>query len=123
MTHPCANLRALWPFDTALAQEQYIQRMLQRYRETPTTDGHVRAADRQLARRLFRRGVPVALVEAAFSLAATRRLRRQDQAQPLNPIRSLHYFLPVLEELLADPPDPDYIDLLDLALRRHGGDS
>ena len=123
MTRVSANLRALWPFDTALGQEQYIQRMLQRYRETPTTAGHVRAADRHLARRLFRRGVPLARVEAALSLAATRRLLRQDQTQPLNLIRSLHYFLPVLEELLADPPDPRYIDLLDLRLRRHCSDS
>lgn len=112
-----SRLRTLWPFDTALGQEEYIQRLLQRYRNTPTTAGHIRPADRQLARRLFQRGVPLSLVEAALSLAAVRRLCRHPKASPLNPVRSLHYFLPVLEELVADPPDPNYIDFLNVKLR------
>lgn len=119
MTQRSSNLRARWPFDTALGQEHYIRRLLQRYRETPTTAGHIRAADRQLARRLFHRGVSLALVEAAFSLAAARRLFRRSQATPLSPIRSLHYFLPVLKELVEDPPDPSYIDYLNAKLRHH----
>ena len=119
MTHASSNLRTLWPFDTALGQEQYIQRLLQRYRETPTTAGHIRPADRQLARHLFHRGVPLTLAFAAFSLAATRRLFRRSPATPLNPIRSLYYFLPVLEELVADPPDPGYIEYINAKLRQH----
>jgi hypothetical protein len=113
------KLRTLWPFDTALGQEQYIQRLLQRYQETPTTAGHIRPTDQQLARHLFQRGVPLALAFAAFSLAATRRIFRRSQATPLNPIRSLHYFLPILEELVADPPDPSYIEYISAKLRQH----
>ena len=112
-------LRARWPFDTTLEQETYIQRLLQRYRELPTTAGHIRSADRQLARRLFQRGVPLALVEAALSLGAARRLFRHPKAESLNPVRSLHYFLPILEELSADPPDPAYIDYINAKLRLH----
>ena len=122
MTHASPKLRALWPFDTALEQEHYIQRLLQRYQETPTTAGHIRPADRQLARRLFQRGVPLVLVFAALSLAAARRLFRRSQT-PLCPIRSLHYFLPVLEELVADPPDPGYIKYIDAKLRQHESQS
>lgn len=114
-----SRLRALWPFDTTVGQEEYIQQVLQSYRDTPTTAGHIRPADRQLARRLFQRGVPLALVQAALSLAAMRRLCRHPKAPRLNPIRSLHYFLPVLEELVADPPDPRYIDFLNVKLRLH----
>ena len=114
-----SRLRALWPFDTTVGQEEYIQQVLQHYRDTPTTAGHIRHADRQLARRLFQRGVPLALVQAAMSLAAVRRLCRHPRAPRLNPVRSLHYFLPVLEELVADPPDPGYIDFLNVKLRLH----
>lgn len=114
-----SRLRTLWPFDTAVGQDEYIQQVLQHYRDTPTTAGHIRPADRQLARRLFLRGVPLALVQAALSLAAVRRLCRDRRVPRLNPVRSLHYFLPVLEELVADPPDPSYIDFLNVKLRLH----
>lgn len=118
-THASSLLRTLWPFDATLGKETYIQRLLQRYRETPTTAGHIRPADRQLARRLFQRGVPLSLIEAALSLGAARRIFRPPSATPLNPVRSLHYFLPILEELVAQPPDPAYIDYLNAKLRPH----
>jgi len=39
-------------------------------------------------------------------LASVCRTARRPEAMPLGPIRSLHYFLPVIEELLANPgPD------------------
>jgi hypothetical protein len=37
---------------------------------------------------------------------------------PLSPIRSLAYFLPAIEELLADPSPDNYIDYLRLKLNR-----
>ena len=111
-THGSDQLTSLWPFDTTLEQETYIQRVLRRYRETPTTAGHIRSADRQLARSLFQRGIPLSLVEAAVSLGAA-------LAMPLNPVRSLHYFLPILKELTTEPPDPGYIDYINVKLRLH----
>ena len=111
------HLRDQWPFDVHLDEPQYIQRLLESYRKTPTVAGYVRRADRLLAAKLYQRGVPLALVEAAFSLAAVRRIFRDPELGPLNPIRSLHYFLPVLDELLRTPPDPGYIQCLDLKLK------
>ena len=108
--------RAHWPFDVTLSQEQYVRRLLGNYQTTPTVAGHVRRADRQIAAKLYHRGVPLTLVEAAFSLAAVRRIFRDPKEPPLHPIRSLHYFLPVLDELLLDPPDPDYVRYLDWKL-------
>ena len=105
-----------WSFDVAMSQEQYVRRLLERYRRTPTIQGHLRRADRQLAAQLYHRGVPLPLVEAAFSLAAVRRIFRDPKMPTLQPIRSLHYFMPVLEELLRDPPDPGYIQCLDWKL-------
>ena len=111
------GLRSKWPFDVNLNERQYTQRLLESYCKTPTVAGYVRRADRFLAARLFQRGVPLALVEAAFSLAAARRIFRAPELGPLNPIRSLHYFLPVLDELLRSPPDPGYIQCLDWKLK------
>jgi hypothetical protein len=34
---------------------------------------------------------------------------RPTDAEPLNPIHSLHYFLPVIEELLQHPPSASYL--------------
>lgn len=91
-----------------MTEDLYVRRLLQAYRELPDASGRVRAADRQLAARLFRDQVPLQLVTAAFQLALARRHARPPGEPPLNAIRSLHYFLPVLEEVRA--LDPGYLD-------------
>jgi hypothetical protein len=98
-----------WVFDPDLGPEQYVQRLLDAYRQTPTTAGRVRPADRRLAVELFESRVPLSMVQAAFSLAAARRIFRDPQALPLSPIQSLHYFLPILDEIRSEPIDPWYI--------------
>lgn len=35
----------------------------------------------------------------------------------LTPIRSLHYFIPIIDELLSSPPDPGYLNYLDTRFR------
>lgn len=97
--------------------EPYLHHVLDLYRRSPDTRGRCRTADRRLAATLHQRGVPLSIVRAALILAAARRRARSPDAQPLPPIASLHYFLPVIEELLADPPDPGYIDLLSSRLQ------
>ncbi|MGH9379257.1 MAG: hypothetical protein ACRD2Z_01390 [Thermoanaerobaculia bacterium] len=81
-----------------MTQAQYIRRLLADYQSLPDTQGHLRPADRRLARRLFHDGVPLLLVRAAFRVAVSRRRSRPAGATPLAPIRSLHYFLPVIDE-------------------------
>jgi hypothetical protein len=54
-------------------------------------------------------------MRAAFILGAARRLF--SPSAPLPAIRSLHYFLPILEEVQQEPPDPSYIELLRWRLR------
>ena len=98
-----------WRFDPTLDRRQYVQRVLDGYLRTPTCGGKVRREDRRLAHRLFDQRVPLRLVQAAFYLAAMRRLYRPFEAEPLVPIRSLHYFLPVLDEIRQQNIDPDYI--------------
>lgn len=90
----------------------YLQRVLDLYRTLPQTCGRVGPADRRLAQDLERRGVPLQLVEAALCLAALRRLQRPLQAPPLPPIRSLHYILPILDELQDAAPEQGYLAYL-----------
>ena len=99
-------------------QEEYIQQVLEAYRKTPGTMGTVRRPDRVLATQLFLRGVSVSVIENAFVLAATRRLMRPADAPPLSTIRSLAYFLPVIEEVRELRVSPDYFQYLRHKLQR-----
>jgi hypothetical protein len=84
-------------------QEEYIRQVLEAYRKTPGTMGRVRRADRMLAAQLYQRGLSVKVIENALVLAATCRLIRPADAPPLGKIRSLAYFLPVIEEVWELP--------------------
>ena len=85
---------------------------------TPGTMGTVRRPDRTLAAQLFQRGISVSVVENALVLAATRRLIRRTDAPPLGTVRSLAYFLPVIEEVLELRVNPDYFQYLRQKLQR-----
>jgi hypothetical protein len=99
-------------------REEYTRRVLEAYRKTPGTMGTVRRPDRVLAEQLYQRGVSVSVVENALVLAATRRLMRPADALPLGTIRSLAYFLPVIEEVLGLHVSPDYFQHLRQKLER-----
>jgi len=100
----------------AAERSSYIAAVLGAYRRTPGTLARVRPADRRLAAELFDAGVPLTVVKAAFSLAAARRAQRADGAPPLGTIRSLHYFKPVIDELIVNPPEPAYLAYLQKTL-------
>ena len=104
--------------DDGASQEEYIRRVLGAYRKTPDTMGTIRRPDRVLAAQLYQRGISVSVIENAFLLAATRRLMRPADAPPLSPIRSLAYFLPVIEEVLGLRVSPDYFQYLRHKLER-----
>ena len=99
-------------------QEEYIRQVLEAYRQTPGTMGTVRRADRILAAQLYQRGLSLKVIENALVLAATRRLIRPAGAPPLATIRSLAYFLPVIEEVLELRVSPDYFQYLRRKLER-----
>jgi hypothetical protein len=90
--------------------EEYIRQVLEAYRKTPGTMGTVRRADRMLAGQLYQRGISASVIENAFVLAAARRLMRPVDAPPLGTIRSLAYFLPVIEEVLDMRVSPGYFE-------------
>jgi hypothetical protein len=98
--------------------EEYTRQILEAYRKTPGTSGTVRRPDRVLAGQLYQRGVSVSGIENAFVLAATRRLVRPADAPPLGRIRSLAYFLPVIEEVLGMRVSPEYFQHVRRKLER-----
>jgi hypothetical protein len=102
----------------AIDPRDYVRRLLEAYRATPGTSGTVRRPDRVLAAQLYTRGVPLAAVENAFVLAATRRMIRLPGAAPLGGIRSLAYFSPVIEEVLQMQVGPEYFQYLRHKLQR-----
>ena len=104
--------------DDGHGQEEYIRQVLEAYRKTPGTMGTVRCPDRTLAAQLYQRGVTVSVVENAFVLAAARRLMRPSDAPPLGKIRSLAYFLPVIEEVLDMRISPEYFQHVRRKLER-----
>jgi hypothetical protein len=106
--------------DQDLSQQEYVNQVLEAYRKTPGTTGTVRRADRTLAAQLYQRGLSVKVIENALVLAATRRLIRPADAPPLGTIRSLAYFLPVIEQVLVLRASPDYFDYLRHKLARAG---
>ena len=99
------------------SQREYVRTLLHGYIDLPETPSRCHSLDRQIALELFHRQVPVDVVEIAFVLGSARRLARALE-RPLSPIRCLAYFLPVVEEVLANPPPPDYVEYLRVRLRR-----
>ena len=104
--------------DDGSGQQEYVRQVLAAYRRTPGTMGTVRRPDRMVAARLYQRGVAVSVIENALVLAATRRLMRPADAPSLGTIRSLAYFLPVIEEVLDLHVSPDYFRYLRYKLER-----
>jgi hypothetical protein len=100
-------------------QEEYVQRVLAAYRATPGTTGTIRRPDRLLAAQLYERGVPLMVVENALVLAAVRRLLRPSESPPLNTVRSLAYFLPVIGEVSSLRVSPEYFQHLRQKIARH----
>ena len=100
------------------SREEYVRQVLEAYRQTPGTTGRVHPPDRRLAAQLHERGVPLETVHNALILAAARRLFRPADATPLPTVRSLAYFLPVIEEVLALKISPDYFRYVRAKLQR-----
>lgn len=102
--------------ETNLTRQDYVRKVVDAYRRTPGTTGAVRRNDRLLAAELFDRGVPLTAVENALVLAAARRIVRPPDALPLQPVRSLHYFLQTLHEVLQLCVSQDYYRYLQLKI-------
>jgi hypothetical protein len=99
-------------------REDYVRKVLEAYRNTPGTCGNLRRSDRLLAIQLYQRGIPLNKVENALVLAAVRRLIRPADAPPLTTVRSLAYFMPIIEEVLETEVGEEYFQYARQKLHR-----
>jgi hypothetical protein len=79
--------------------------VLDRYLWLPGTSTVTSRHDRKCAQALYRRGVPLDVVLSAMMLAVARRTFRGGPALPR--VRALHYFLPIVQEVLEFPANRD----------------
>jgi hypothetical protein len=93
----------------------YVEAVLSTYCSLPGTPDRPSRQDTKLARELCHQGVPLRFVRTALFLAAARRTFRS--GPPLPPVRTLHYFLPAIDEVVHYPPDPEYLDYLAAKLK------
>jgi len=100
----------------------YIRCVLDLYRSIPDAPNRARTADRRLAATLHQQGIPLDIVAAAFVLATARRHYRDPEAPALSPVHSLHYYLPVIDELRTNPPAAGYREHLRRKLAAHAPD-
>jgi hypothetical protein len=94
--------------ERALAAEK----LLALYLRLPQTPSRLSRQDRKLAWELIERKTPPEMIEAAMLLAIARRSFRDPSLPPLGSIRSFHYFLPVIEEVLSTGLSSDYVHYL-----------
>jgi|SRR5213593_2257232 len=103
-----------------LDRPQYVREVIEWYCRTPGTPGHARSSDRSLAAELYDRGIPPSVIKDALTLATARRTLRDPASPPLPPVRSLNYFVPIIDELTETPLDPDYIRYIECKLKKYG---
>lgn len=101
----------------AVTAREYVSTVLDCYTSLPDTPARARKNDRTLAESLYEKQTPLEVVRAAFLLVTCRRWFRLDDAGPLEPIRSLYYFVPVINELQRSPPPAIYVERLRERLR------
>lgn len=92
--------------------DEYTEAALNLYRQLPETPLRPSDNDRRTAETLYARGISLTTLESALLTASIRRLARSPELHPLSPIRSLAYFLPVIEEILFNPVPNDYLTYL-----------
>jgi hypothetical protein len=102
---------------TSKARQAYVNAVAANYVRLPGTPLRTSRQDRRLAAALHDRGVPLRVVWAAFILAAVRWAIRSPTQRRLDPIRTLYYFLPAIDEVLESTPDLGYVNYLAAKLR------
>jgi hypothetical protein len=95
-----------------IEREEYVSRVLSLYLGLAETPARSSRLDRRLAEEIYEKRIKLEEVESAMILASARRLLRSHDASRVGPIRSLHYFLPVIDEVRSAPVSAEYIQYL-----------
>lgn len=93
--------------------EEYTREVLKSYLGLEDTPDRARPADRSLARSFYERGISLAQIRTAVLVASGRRRDRPPEAPKLGRIRSLAYFVPVIEEFEGFEDIEGYLEYLE----------
>lgn len=94
-----------------MTQQAYVRAVRNLYTQMTQTSKRFSRSDHRLASDLFQRQVPFDTVRSAILLTIINRLYRE--GPPLPTIRSLHYFVPVIDEILLKPLPRGYVQYLE----------
>jgi hypothetical protein len=92
-------------------EADYTKAILDIFVSLPDTPRRPRRDDRYLAQQFHRQDIPLWQVETAMLLATARRVFR-DEPYPLEPIRSLRYFVGSIDEVRRSGADEGYLHYL-----------
>jgi hypothetical protein len=92
-----------------MTRQDYIEEILRLFLEQPDTPATAKRSDWAVAADFYRQEIPLDTIVYAIRLATVRRLQRDPDNGPLQPIRSLAYYRTVLSSLNPDELDNGYI--------------
>lgn len=95
-----------------MTKREFVADVLRQYTSLPHTPDQARKNDRRLAAELFDQKAPRETISAAFLIAIVRRSVRPASEPPLDPIRSLAYFRPLIQQLISNPVADVYVDYI-----------
>ncbi len=102
-----------------MTERAYVLAIRTVYLQLPNTHPSFSRSDRRLAEDLFRRKIPFDVVRSALLLATARRLCRNPTGPPLSPVRSLHYFMPAVDEIIRQPLPDGYLRYLESKIAQY----
>lgn len=89
-------------------QEAYVASVREGFLSLGCGIGKFGAAEVHAARNMQARGIPLAVIQDAMLLGACRKYTSWLNGEALEPIRSLHYFEPLIAEIQTNPVPPGY---------------
>ncbi len=98
--------------ETDSDRKEFTGSVIRIYLSLPETPQRAARIDWILANHLFDRKIGIATIQNALILGSVRRLARSPEMPTLGPIRSLNYFVPIIEELLEQPLPAGYGEYL-----------
>ena len=90
-------------------QSNYSEEVIRLFLQQPDTPATAKRSDWAVAAAFHHQGIPFYIIAYAIRLATVRRLQRDSDNRPLQPIRSLAYYRTVLESLDPDELDTGYV--------------
>jgi len=95
-----------------ITQKDYVDAVLDTYVSLPDTPNRAGRDDRYLAITWYCQGIALFQAKVGMLMATARRTFREPDGWPLQPIRSLRYFVGVIEEIQHSGVDESYLRYL-----------